>query len=199
MIFDIAKLLRLRINKHASPHTLTIGCHITPTMNTRLIKFNVFYYLVTLTFFYQGYSDPSSSLGFGFYILGFWIISGVVLAVLVIRKQITIKRNWDKVGLFLATPFIFLLTIGIRLSMTDQVVSEWYQYKNGHQYRIVTYAYRSSRATKRKEYYRSQEIVSEDNTSFNSVKWQKDSTWIYFSEKGDTIKIEKYLNDKKVE
>ena len=168
-------------------------------MNSRLIIFNVFYYLTTLTFYYQGYSTTTSSLGYGFYILGFWIISGIALTVLVIRNKIPIKKTVDKVGLFLATPIIFLMIIGAGLSMTDQEVSEWYPYKDGHRYKIVTYASRSSRATKRVEIYKSQEELREDNTSFTTINWLKDSTWIYYSENGDTIKIEKYSNDKKLE
>jgi hypothetical protein len=168
-------------------------------MNSRLVIFNLLYYLGTLTLYFQGRFDPSSSLGYGFYILGFWIISGIILVFLVVRKKIVINRLGDKVGLFLATPVIFLLTIVTGLSMTDKVESEWYPYKNGHRYKIVTYGYKSSKATMRKEIYKSQETLTKDNTSFNSIKWLRDSTWTYYSEEGDTLKIEKYSNDKRVE
>lgn len=168
-------------------------------MNSRLILFNIVYYLVTLMLFFQGRSNPSSSLGYGFYILGFWIISGIILAFLVVRKKIIINRLGDKVGLFLATPVIFLLTIVAGLSMTDKIESEWYPYKNGHRYKIITYGYKSSSATMRREIYKSQETLTEDYTSFNSIKWLRDSTWTYYSETGDTLKIEKFKNDKRVE
>jgi hypothetical protein len=152
-----------------------------------------------LTFFYQGYSDPSSSLGYGFYIVGFWIISAMVLVILIIRNKLSINGFANKAGLFLATPIIFLLIIGTGLTTTDQVESEWYPYKDGHRYKFVTYSHRSSRATQRHEIYKSQHKITEDNTSFNSIKWLRDSTWTYFSEAGDTIKIEKYRKDKKME
>lgn len=168
-------------------------------MNSRLIHFNLGYYLVTLILFFQGRSDHSSSLGYGFYILGFWIISGVILVFLVVRKKIIVKGFGDKMGLFIATPVIFLVTIGVGFSMTDKIESEWYPYKNGYRYKIVTYGYKSSSATLRIEIYKSQQSLNEEYTSFNSIKWLKDSTWIFYSETGDTLKIEKFKNGKRVE
>ena len=168
-------------------------------MNPRLLSFNLIYYTVTLTLYFLGRFDPSSSLGYGFYTLGFWIVSGTVLVFLVGTKKITINKLGDKVGLFLATPVIFLLSIGAGLYMTDKVESAWYPYKNGHRYKIITYSYKSSDATMRREIYKSQDRLPEGNTSFKSIKWIRDSTWTYYSETGDTLKIEKYINDKRVE
>jgi hypothetical protein len=167
-------------------------------MNSRLIIFNIIYYLTTLTFYYQGHLDPSSSLGYGFYILGFWIVSGITLIYLIIKNKIQVKNNWDKLGVFIGTPIIFILTVLVGLSMTDKVGSVWYQNKDGYRYQFVTYSYKSMK-TMRTEIYKSQESITKDNVSYNSIKWLRDSTWVYFSETGDTLKIEKYRNDKKLE
>lgn len=169
-------------------------------MNSRLIKFNLVYYLTTLTFYFQGRLDPSSSLGYGFYVLGFWMLSLIVLIILITRGKISVNNIWDKIGVLLATPILFLGVITVGFALTDQVDSEWYPYKDGYRYKIVSYSDRSTRLRTRTEIYKSEMTMGESNTNTNfDIKWLRDSTWIYYSDKGDTIKIEKYVNDKRIE
>jgi hypothetical protein len=167
-------------------------------MNSRLIKFNLIYYLTTLAFYFQGRLDPSSSLGYGFYIFGFWILSLIVLIVLIIRDKILVNNVWDKIGVLLATPILFLVIIAVGFAITDQVDSVWYPYKDGHRYKIVSYSDRSTHLRTRTEIYKSKLLMAESDTNFE-IKWSRDSTWIYYSDTGDTVKIEQYVNDKRVE
>ncbi|MBL7846264.1 MAG: hypothetical protein JNL40_02255 [Cyclobacteriaceae bacterium] len=167
-------------------------------VNHRLIAFNVVYYLTTLTFYFQGLSDPSSSLGYGFFILGFWVLSLIVLVLLVVRSKILVNNVWDKIGIILATPIPVLVIIGTGLAITDQVDSERYTYKDGYQYKILEYSDRSTSLRTRTEIYKSEMKVAESSTNYN-INWLRDSTWAYYSNSGDTIKIEKYVNDKRIE
>jgi hypothetical protein len=168
-------------------------------VNSRLIVINVLYYLVIFIFFFQGRSQPSSSLGYGFFVLGFWIISGVALIILIAKNWIPTNGIWNKVGVFLATPCVCLLMIGIMVLVADQVGSESHFSKNGYRYRVVRYQYGSSETVKRIEIYRSEGRLPIESTSTFVARWLRDSTWTYYSKAGDTIRVEKYSNDKKID
>ena len=126
-------------------------------------------------------------------------MSAAILVLMVVRKKVPTKGVWNNIGLFLATPVIFFLAIGIGINITDKVESEWHFDKNGYRFKVVSFAYRPSGRTMRREIYRSQEMVSEGNFDFRSITWIRDSTWTYYSETGDTTKIEKYQDDRKLE
>lgn len=165
-------------------------------MNKKILLFNVFYYTVIVFFVIQGKNDPSSSLGYGYFIIAFWIIAGIILAILLIGKTIRPRSIPDKIGIFTATPVLSIICIMVILSFKDRVDSEWVFNSGNYRYRIVTIDEKMS-GGKRIECYRSAAPV--DSSGFNdSDNWVKDSTWIYLSEKGDTLKKVKYKNDREI-
>jgi hypothetical protein len=93
-------------------------------MNQRIILFNVLYYLITLVLIGKGRIDPSSSLGYGFLIIIFWVIAGVALAALLITRVINPKSIVDKIGIFTATPILTLVVVSLLVGLTERVSSE---------------------------------------------------------------------------
>ena len=163
-------------------------------MKKEIIIFNVIYYAVTILFIEKGIEDPSSSLGYGFFILIFWIVAVIALIVLLNNKTIHPKSVLDKIGIVTATPVLTIAVITIMSSFKDNVGSEWYFNKNNYRYKVITYNYAEPSTVKRIEYYRSADTLNSTGTLINEL-WIKDSTWVYLNEAGDTIKKVKYKND----
>ncbi len=158
-------------------------------MGKRILLFNIIYYAVILAFIKMGRDDPSSSLGYGYFIIVFWVIAAIALILLLIRKVIHPKSVLEKIGVFTATPILSLVVIGLIFSLKEKESSEWYFNKGDYRYKVKTFNYKETSNIKRVEYYRSQDAST----------WLKDSTWIYFSESGDTLKKVKYRNDIEIE
>jgi len=85
-------------------------------MNKRIIYFNAVYYVVTLFLIMKGRLDPSSSLGYGYFIIIFWVISLIALVILLISKIIQVKSIPDYIGILTATPILTLICISIILA-----------------------------------------------------------------------------------
>ncbi|HRF35560.1 MAG TPA: hypothetical protein PLM56_18800 [Cyclobacteriaceae bacterium] len=156
-------------------------------MGKRILIFNIIYYAVTLFFIKLGRDDASSSLGYGFFIIGFWVIAAITLIFFLIKRVIQPNSIIEKIGIFTATPVLSIVVIWSILSFQENASSEYYFNKDGYRYRVITYHHKNTLNVKRIEYYRSQNAASE--------AWAKDSTWVYFSESGDTLKRIKYKND----
>lgn len=150
-------------------------------MSKRILIFNIVYYAITLSFVFLGREDPSSSLGYGYFIIVFWVIAGIALFLFLLKKFIWPKSFFDKVGLFTATPILSMVAVFLILTLSDRESSEWYFNRGDSRYKVKTVYYNSGSNVKRIEYYRN---VNEE--------WLKDSTWIYFSQTGDTIKKVRY-------
>ncbi len=163
-------------------------------MNKRIVVFNIIYYAVIFIFIKKGIDDPSSSLGYGYFIFIFWIVAAVTLILLLVKKTIRPKSVLDKIGIFTATPVLSIAFITIMSSFKDNVGSEWYFNKNNYRYKVITYNYAEPSAVKRIEYYRSVDTLNSTGTLMNEL-WIKDSTWIYLSKVGDTIKKVRYKNN----
>jgi len=168
-------------------------------MNGKIIVFNFIFYLITLLFYYQGKQDPSSSLGYGFFIFGFWGVSIVTLIILLAKKVIQPKTILDKIGVVTATPVLCLLAVGLITTFNETPVSEWQFNKDHYRYKVNTFNYRETGKRKRIEYYKSVDTINTQNPFPEADRWQKDSTWVYFSKSGDTTKTVKYRDDKKAE
>ena len=167
-------------------------------MNKRLLLFNVIFYAITLIFYYQGKQDPSSSLGYGFFIVGFWAVALVALIIFLAKKVIQPKTILDKIGIVTATPILCFVTVGLIMMFNDTAASEWYFDKDNHRYKVNTFNYSGSANPKRIEYYKSIDTLNPKNPFANIDKWVKDSTWVNFSKSGDTTKIIKYKDDLKI-
>ena len=83
------------------------------SMNRNIILFNLVYYLVVVLLFLQGKKDPSSSLGIGFLIVGFWSVAIIALLFLMSKKIIVPRTVLDKIGIIAATPVPSLIAVGI--------------------------------------------------------------------------------------
>lgn len=164
-------------------------------MNKGLLLFNIIFYLITLTLYYQGKQDPSSSLGYGFFIVGFWVVALVTLLILLTKRVIQPKTMLDKFGIVTATPILCIIAMGLFTTLNETATSEWQFNKRHHRYKVLTFSYRETGNPKRIEYYKSSDTINLSNPFPNTDKWVKDSTWVYFSKSGDTTKIVKYEDD----
>ncbi len=159
-------------------------------MRNRILIFNIVYYAIILFFVKLGQDDASSSLGYGFFIVGFWIIAAIILVFFLIKKIIQPKSTIDKVGIFTATPVLSIVVVWLILAVKEDVGSERYFNSGGYRYKVRTINYTEDGKVKRVEYYR-----NGINSASTDGGWAKDSTWLYFSESGDTLRRVKYRND----
>jgi hypothetical protein len=80
-------------------------------MSKKIIAFNLVYYAVTLFFVRLGQNDPSSSLGYGYFILWFWIFAGIALIVMLRTKVLQPKTIADRIGILTATPVPTIIAV----------------------------------------------------------------------------------------
>lgn len=166
-------------------------------MNKKIIIFNIIYYAVIIALFGLGRKDPSSSLGYGFIIIIIWVLAAVILGLLLFRKIIRPTSTLDKIGVFTATPILTIVFIMLSSSFREDVSSEWHFSKNNYRYKVITVEHDRTFGGRRFEYYRSADTLNPKDTSLETV-WVKDSTWIYLSKTGDTVKKVKYSNSVEV-
>jgi uncharacterized membrane protein YobD (UPF0266 family) len=74
-------------------------------MGKKILIFNIIYYMIILALVLMGRRDPSSSLGYGFFIVGFWVIAAIVLMTFLRSSFIRPKSILQKIGVFTATPY----------------------------------------------------------------------------------------------
>jgi heme exporter protein D len=86
-------------------------------MNKGLILFNIIFYAITLTLYYQGKQDPSSSLEYAFFIIGFWVVALVTLLILLAKKILQPKTILDKIGIVTATPILCLIAVQLFIAL----------------------------------------------------------------------------------
>lgn len=129
-------------------------------MNGKILFFNSVFYFITFAFYYQGKQDPSSSLGCGFFIAGFWVLALLTLILLLAKKVIQPKTIFDKIGIVTATPVLCVIAVGLITTFTDTAASEWYFDKDSHRYKVNTFNYRGTSKQKRIEYYKSLDTVT---------------------------------------
>ncbi|WPQ65197.1 hypothetical protein SIO70_10105 [Chitinophaga sancti] len=159
-------------------------------MSKTIILFNVIYYAIIIGLIKLGQDDPSSSLGYDYFIIMFWGIAAFLLVFFLIKRIIYPKTIFEKIGVFTATPLISIMVFMIIMSFKENVSSEWIFNKNGKRYKVLTFDKDKSTGGKRIEYYR-----SIDRKGTKEDIWIKDSTWVYLSKTGDTIRKVKYKDN----
>jgi hypothetical protein len=82
-------------------------------MQPSIVFFNVAFYIVTFICYFKARQDPSASLGYGFFIVGFWLVMSVILLIGLITRKIRPVSIADKIGVFTATPVICLIVLYI--------------------------------------------------------------------------------------
>lgn len=99
-------------------------------MSKRIIAFNIIYYAVIFALVMLGQKDPSSSLGYGYFIMIFWIISAVVLLFLLKKRIIQPRSVLDWIGVVAATPLLCIVIVMIILSRDPDAKRDF----NGNNY-----------------------------------------------------------------
>ena len=166
-------------------------------MNKRLIVFNLAFYFITLLLYSAARHDQSSSLGYGFLIPIFWAAAFFTLIILLATKKIKPTTVLDKIGVVMATPLLSIIIALFTMASVESPASESHFDDGNHRYKVVKFDFRASGRTKRIEYYKGIDTISPNNI-FPDEKWMKDSTWVYFSESGDTLKTVRYRDDVEV-
>ncbi len=167
-------------------------------MNKRILFFNIAFYFITFVFYYLGKQDPSSSLGYGFFMIGFWTVALLTLILLLAKKVIQPKTILDKIGIITATPVLCVIAVGTIMTFNNTAESEWYYEKDQRRYKVIKFNYSGTENLKKIEYYKSVDTVNSKDPFDNIDKWVRDSSWVYFSKIGDTVKIVKYKDDKQI-
>lgn len=162
-------------------------------MGKKILGLNIFYYCTTLFFLGLTQEDASSSLGYGFFIIIFWIAWVLLLIFLIIKKSIQPKSIAEKIGIFTSTPILSILAILIMFVVKENVGSVQYFYKEDFCYKIRKIYYKKEPNIKRIEFYRKKNSDLPKNN-----EWLRDSVWVFFGENGDTLKKIKYKNGKEV-
>lgn len=158
-----------------------------------LIAFCIVYNIITFYFISNIQQDQSASLGYVVIFPVFWIISGIILGVLFWLKKASLKTFWDKLLLFLSTPFALLIPFLIISNLpSSRLITSSSEYnKNGHRHREIHYDYSVGQA-QRIEYYISKDIVTDSIPFPETDIWLKDSIWTYYNKDGTIQKTENY-------
>ena len=128
----------------------------------------------------------------------FWILTVVIVGVLGYRN----RKEWFAkemkistiVFMILCTPLSIWGFSGL-LESEIQLVGTDYNPTNGITIKTETWNFNSGK-TAVKKYWK---LNTENWTDSTESDFKKDSIWVYFDKKGDTIKVEKYTNDLLIE
>jgi hypothetical protein len=162
-------------------------------MNRKLVIYIIIYYLISFLLILLGKKDASSSLGYGIFLTGFWIVAAVILFFLLAKKNIRPKSTLDKIGVFIANPLLIIMLVTIFRTSSEKTGSVFFFIKDGKSYK-AKYVYYDNQQIKRIEFYRNFDQMNGAEQLANE-NWRKDSTWVYFSTTGDTAKKVRYEND----
>jgi|TARA_B110000027_G_C16092247_1_gene289025 hypothetical protein len=128
----------------------------------------------------------------------FWIGTLITVGVLAYKK----RKKWFSSELRIST--IILLALCSPLSILGfsyltkpeiYLSGTGYNPKNGITIKTETWNYNSGKTSVRKFW----KINTENYSGYEENEYKKDSIWIYYNKNGDTLKIEKYKNDKLIE
>lgn len=117
------------------------------------------------------------------------IVIGIIKRRKLFNGQIT---KWTLLTMLFATP-IPILALSIATATKNYRDSTAIIHKDGKAYITETWTNRNSlKRTIEKHYV----ADSAQDTNYPNQPYVKDSTWIYFNDNGDTLKVEYYRNDK---
>ncbi|TXD72141.1 hypothetical protein [Aequorivita antarctica] len=128
----------------------------------------------------------------------FWILTLITVGILAYKNRKEWFSNEMKVStiilLILCTPlsiwgFSSLARPEMELSGTS------YNPRNGIIIKSETWNYNSGQTSVTKFW----KLDTENWTGYDDSEYKKDSIWVYYDKKGDTLRIEKYKNDQLVE
>lgn len=126
----------------------------------------------------------------------FWIITIIIVTILTFKnKLIWFKKEYKLstiIGLFFCTPIFFLFVRSINTPESYRASSSYIS-KMGYTIKRERWIYNNGEQVIK--YWKSD---TENCNTCDTTSFKKDSTWIYFNKKKDTIKIEIYKNGKLV-
>jgi glucan phosphoethanolaminetransferase (alkaline phosphatase superfamily) len=162
--------------------------------NKSLLIYAIVYSALTIYFITEMNKDQSASLGYVIFVFPiFWVIAGLVLGVLFWLAKIKIRTVLDKIAMIFSTPipiFIFLfISTSFQGSDSSAMTREYNQ--GEHRYREIKYEY-SDGQTKRIEYYKSRDKITNESPFPESDIWIKDSIWTYYTKNGRIEKTEDF-------
>jgi len=167
--------------------------------NNKLTLIAVGYILINILFAWHASTmTGGSSLIYVLIYPPFWIITLIFVGVLTYRK----RKEWFKKEIIFSTISMLLFCTPIPLlAFTELTKPEMtragsgYNPKNGKTHKTETWIYKPGVIAIKKYWI----LDSEDWTGADESGFKKDSTWVYFDKDGDTLKIERYIEDKLIE
>ncbi|MEH6764610.1 MAG: hypothetical protein V7655_08915 [Aequorivita antarctica] len=168
-------------------------------MNKTLTIIAIGFLLINLFFFKNAETlNGGRAMIYIFIFPLFWILTLITVGILAYKNRKEWFSNEMKVStvilLILCTPlsiwgFSSLGRPEMELSGTS------YNPRNGITIKSETWNYNSGQTAVTKFW----KLDTENWTGYDDSEYKKDSIWVYYDKKGDTLRIEKYKNDQLVE
>ena len=128
----------------------------------------------------------------------FWIVTLITVGILAYKR----RKEWFNNELIISTILLLVLCTPLSIwgfsSLTRpeiELSSTGYNPKNGITIKSESWIYNSGQTAITK-FWR---LETENYSGYNDSEFKKDSIWVYYDNSGDTIRIEKYENDKLIE
>jgi len=155
--------------------------------------------LLTIILYIYAFSQPGGT-GAALAFIVLWMpavwITTIILALvftIVLRKKLFIKgkTKWTLLLLLFCTPIpIFLGYLLTHPIPETYRSSSWYRHQNGKIYKTESWIYNTSNYQKYLDMYFVADSLEEIKNGEDA--FIRDSTWIYFTKAGDTLKVERY-------
>jgi len=165
-------------------------------INKTVLSIAIVYNVINFMFWqYIKTTTGASSMIFIFIFPVFWIISILVVTILAFKNKATWFQKGYKastiVGILVCTPILFWFVIAIQTS-ESYCNSTGYTPQNGYTFKYESWIYRNG-SRQVVKYWKAD---GENCDTCDSSHFKRDSTWVYFNKKKDTVKVEIYKNDK---
>lgn len=161
-----------------------------------LLFIAIVYNIINLLFWeHISIMKDATSMIYLFIYPSYWIITFIVVVILSLKNKSIWFEKKARIStiilIFFCTPIFFFLirTINTSNSFCD---SSGYIPKKGYTIKYESWTYKNG-SRKVIKYWKSDE---ENCTECDSTHFKKDSTWVYFNDKKDTVKVEVYKNGK---
>lgn len=133
-----------------------------------------------------------------FFIVCYSVVGVYVLFFLLFTKLVWPRTVFQWLSLIAATPVPLFIVTEIQSQINKSQIDgdycgQEYVNVNDVEYIFVRYCYEGTRIPKRIEAYRNDEKALDEKS-----RWVKDSVWIYFDKKYDTVETVTYRNGVKV-
>jgi hypothetical protein len=168
-------------------------------INRKLLSIAVVYNVVNFLFWLH-ISNMSNATSMIYMVIFpcFWIVTIVFVVMLSLKNKIIwFQREYNVstiISLFFCTPILFLSFIAINSPESYRASSSCGN-KNGFTVKRESWNY-SDGGRQVVKYWKANELGC---CECDSLRLKKDSVWIYFDKKGDTIKVESYDYGKLIE